>query len=83
MAAEKLARKIPHLVLALFLATGTLGAQHAPRTTVTGLEVKERTEEVLKVYSWSRSLDDLKSRAKSEKKLMFWLQIVGEIGGGL
>ena len=83
MATEKLARKIPCLALALFLATGTLGAQHAPRTTVSGSEVKERTEELLKVYNWSSSLDDLKSRAESENKLMFWIQIVGNLGGGL
>ena len=83
MVKEKLARKVPILLVSLFLVTGTLDAQHAPRTTVTGLQVKQRTDEVMQGYDWGRTLDDLKARAKKERKLIFWVQIVGDLDRGL
>jgi hypothetical protein len=53
------------------------------RTFVKGAEVRTLTDRVLSDIAWSSDLDELKQRANREQKLIFWLQIVGELGGGL
>ncbi|MCZ6796021.1 MAG: hypothetical protein O7J95_20625 [Planctomycetota bacterium] len=69
--------------LALFVLGGVVQAQDAPRTIVKQEAVKKRVQEVLKTYRWSHNLDDLKKRAAEEKKLIFWMQIVGDLGDRL
>lgn len=71
------------VALALFVLGGVVQAQDAPRIIVKKEEVKKRVEEVLKTYRWSHNLDDLKKRAAKEKKLIFWMQIVGDLGDSL
>lgn len=67
----------------VLLAGGLVSAQDAPRKTVSGQEVEKRTKTVMKAYGWSNSVKDLEKRAQKEKKLIFWLQIVGKLDEGL
>jgi hypothetical protein len=69
--------------LILLLGAGAAGAQDVPCVSIAGPEVTKRTERVMKSYQWADSLDALKERAEKEKKLIFWLQLVGELDGGL
>lgn len=50
---------------------------------VSGVKVSANTREVLHEVTWSRDLADAKARAGKEKKLVFWMQVVGELDGGL
>ena len=68
--------------LAALLASGPLWAQSFKKH-VKGDEVLKRTTTVVQKERWSDSLDGLMARAKAEKKLIFWLQLVGDLGGGL
>lgn len=65
-------------LLALFLP-----ASAARSETVTATQVAERTNKVLEAFDWTNDLDLLKEKARKEKKLVFWLQIVGDLNGGL
>ncbi len=68
--------------LVALLGSGPLCAQSFKRH-VKGDEVLKRTTTVVEEEQWSDSLDALMVRAKAEKKLIFWLQLVGDLGGGL
>ena len=68
--------------LAALLASGPLWAQGYKRH-VKGGDVLKRTTTVVQEEQWSGSLDALMARAKAEKKLIFWMQLVGDLGGGL
>lgn len=50
---------------------------------VRGEQVRQRTDRVMSAYRWTRSLEELRERAAREKKPIFWLQLVGELNGGL
>lgn len=63
--------------LAMFCA-GPLAAEQ-----VSGAQVAERTTRVAQKIEWSRDLEALKQRAQKEKKLVYWLQLVGDLNGGL
>ena len=71
-------------VVALVMALGA-GAAYAQsfQRHVKGDEVLKRTTTVVHPERWVGELDDLMARAKAEKKLVFWLQIVGNLEGGL
>ncbi len=73
---------IAALALVALLGSGPLCAQSYQRH-VKGDEVLKRTTTVVQEEQWSDSLDALMARAKAEKKLIFWLQLVGDLGGGL
>lgn len=60
---------------------GSVGALQA--VEFTGTQVAERTEKVLKSIPWASSLAEAKERAQKENKLVFWLQLVGNLDGGL
>lgn len=75
-------RAIAVCALAAVLGTGSLFGQ-SYRTHVGGDEVEQRTTTVLAKRQWSDSLDDLLARAHKEKKLVFWMQLVGDLDGGL
>ena len=71
-------------VAVLCLGLGSeLSAQHAARKIVAGAEVEKRTESLMKDLEWSRDFKELEKRAEKENKLMFWVQIVGDLDGGL
>ncbi len=68
--------------LAALVLWGPLHAQSF-RTHVGGDEVAKRTTTVVQKEEWSNSLDELMAKAKAEKKLVFWLQLVGNLDSGL
>jgi sensor histidine kinase regulating citrate/malate metabolism len=61
----------------------TLTASAAVADEVRGTQVAERTTKVASAITWAPSLDAALEQAKKEKKLVFWLQLVGELEGGL
>ncbi len=69
--------------LAVCLVLGGTVTLKAGPYRVPGSQVKERTELVLKGYEWFRDLEALKREAAQRKKLVFWIQIVGDLDGGL
>ena len=71
------------VVLILFLGAGVAWTQSVPYVSISGTEVTKRTELVMRSYQWEESLDALLARAAKEKKLAFWLQLVGDLDGGL
>lgn len=71
-------RMIGLLWVLLFLPAGALDAEH-----VKGSEVSARTTKVLAAIDWGNDLEAVREKAKKEKKLVFWLQLVGELDGGL
>lgn len=50
---------------------------------VPGPQVADRTQKVLKQMPWAASLKAAQEKAAQEKKLVFWLQLVGDLDGGL
>lgn len=46
-------------------------------------EVKRNTEKVLSSVDWKSDMEALRKEAGHRRKLIFFLQIVGELGGGL
>ena len=66
----------------VLLASGPLCAQ-SYKKHVKGEDVLKRTTTVVKEEPWASSLDKLMARAKDEKKLIFWMQLVGDLDGGL
>ena len=68
--------------LILFLAAG-LEPIHAGPPHVDGKKVAERVERVMAHYGWHDSLEELKQTAAKRKKLILWLQLVGNLDGGL
>ncbi len=60
---------------------GSCGSRVASQ--VSGTQVALRTEKVLNNLPWAASLSEAKERAQKEKKLVFWLQLVGDLNGGL
>ena len=66
----------------LFFAT-TLSAQDVVPVSVSGQQVEKNVRKVMTTYDWGESLVGLKAQAQREKKLIFWLQMVGALDGGL
>jgi hypothetical protein len=64
-------------------AGAPLRAQDVPSISIPGGEVAKRVEKVMAIYKWDESLESALARAEKEKKLVFWLDIVGELDGGL
>jgi hypothetical protein len=71
-------QRIGFLWVLSFLPAGALEAEH-----VKGTEVLARTTKVVGAIDWGNDLEAVKEKAKKEKKLVFWLQLVGELDGGL
>jgi len=70
-------------VVVIFSCCG-LRAQNAERITVKGDEVERRVETLMKSWDWTfNDFGELTERAKKDDKLVFWLQIVGNLDDGL
>lgn len=69
------------LILLLFV----LSVLHADtlKQTISANQVEKNVAKVMKVYNWSDSFEDLQKRAQEKNKMIFWLQVVGELDGGL
>jgi hypothetical protein len=73
------------LALAALVASGAgaVSAQDVPMKPLSGTEVAKRTKKLLADVHWTNDIEDLKKQAEAENKLIFWLEIVGELDGGL
>ena len=80
---RKQARKPAAMALLAMLLVASPVAAQKSKKRVGGVDVARRTMTVVDARRWSSSFDELKKRAQREKKLIFWLQLVGELGGGL
>ena len=69
--------------LAVLVLSGTLSAQNIATKYLSGEQVKTRTEVVMTKIPWVNDLDELKTKAAADNKLIFWMQIVGDLDGGL
>ena len=73
---------LPLAGVALGLSLGGVAqAQTAER--VDGKTAEKRIQSVVAGLSWDRSLDDLRSEAARSGKMIFWVQVVGDLDGGL
>ncbi len=70
------------ILVAILLCSLSGPAPGSPRH-VAGSDVSKRVDSVMKNIQWQDSLEKLKETAQKKKKLIFWLQIVGELDGGL
>lgn len=66
-----------------FALHGALSAQDVAHRTWSGEQVRENTEKVLRDIAWVNDLARVKELAVKNDKLIFWMQIVGELDGGL
>ncbi|WP_372368952.1 hypothetical protein [Candidatus Uabimicrobium sp. HlEnr_7] len=53
------------------------------KQTISANQVEKNVAKVMKVYNWSDSFEDLQKQAQQKNKMIFWLQVVGELDGGL
>lgn len=74
---------LPALFLSFFL-TAFLYAESG-KETLTGSEVTENVQRVIEMIPWrnSSSMQELKEEAKKSNRMIFYLQIVGELDDGL
>jgi hypothetical protein len=70
-------------LLAAALAIGLAGtALAAPRgKMVMGPEAAQRTNDLVTSLTWHTSLDAARATAAREGKLVFWVQMLGQIDG--
>ena len=66
------------LLAAVLLLCSASGAAE-----VKGTQVAERTTKALTAIPWAGDIDQVLEKAKKEMKLVFWLQLVGDLAGGL
>ena len=76
-------RKLTVAAVAVLLTTGVLHAQNVAYKTVTGEQVKLNVDKMMSKINWSKDLNELKKKAQAQKKMIFWVDIVGDLDGGL
>ena len=76
-------RKLTVAAFAVLFMTGALHAQTVAYNTVTGEQVKLNVDKMMSKINWSKDFNELKKKAQAEKKMIFWVDIVGDIDGGL
>ena len=76
-------RKLTVAAVAVLLTTGVLHAQNVAYKTVTGEQVKLNVDKMMSKINWSKDFNELKKKAQAQKKMIFWVDIVGDLDGGL
>ena len=76
-------RKLTVAAVAFLLTTGVLHAQNVAYKTVTGEQVKLNVDKMMSKINWSKDFNELKKKAQAQKKMIFWVDIVGDLDGGL
>ena len=76
-------RKLTVAAVAVLLTTGALHAQNVAYKTVTGNQVQLNVDKMMSKINWSKDFNELKKKAQAERKMIFWVDIVGDINGGL
>lgn len=72
-------------VLLTLIAVGALAGtpSDAQAQAIQGKVVAERTKRLMTSIAWVGSRSALAKAAKASGKMQFWLQVVGELDGGL
>ncbi len=70
------------LILSLLVSVYGQSKSFVPKV-VSGKKVEKSVSKVMSTLHWKRSLEDVKEIAKKSGKMIFWLQIVGDLDGGL
>lgn len=71
-------------VIFILVLTFCMGYAFAdPDRTYHESKVKKNVTKTLKQIDWKTSLEEVKEEAQKKKKMIFWMQIVGELDGGL
>ena len=76
-------KKLTVAAFAVLLTTGALQAQNVSYTTWTGEQVKSNVDKMMSKINWSNNFNEVKKKAQAEKKMIFWVDIVGDLDGGL
>tara|TARA_B100000749_G_scaffold261013_1_gene232900 strand:- start:358 stop:594 length:237 start_codon:yes stop_codon:yes gene_type:complete len=76
-------RKLTVAAVAVLLTTGALHAQNVAYKTVTGEQVQLNVDKMMSKINWNKDFNELKKKAQAERKMIFWVDIVGDINGGL
>ncbi|MEE3200129.1 MAG: hypothetical protein VX254_08865 [Planctomycetota bacterium] len=76
-------KKLTVAAFAVLLTTGALQAQNVSYKTWTGEQVKSNVDKMMSKINWGNNFDELKKKAQAEKKMIFWVDIVGDLDGGL
>ena len=76
-------RKLTVAAVAVLLTTGALHAQNVAYKTVTGEQVQLNVDKMMSKINWNKDFNELKKKAQAERKMIFWVDIVGDIDGGL
>ena len=76
-------RKLTVAAVAVLLTTGALHAQNVAYKTVTGAQVQLNVDKMMSKINWSKDFSQLKKQAQAERKMIFWVDIVGDLDGGL
>ena len=71
-------KRTSSIALGLALLAATAEAQRYE-----GDLVAERTEQVLETFRWEPSLAEAEATAARTGKAVFWMQLVGDLDGGL
>jgi len=73
---------IRFLLLAILLGSFSVRVT-AAETILSGVTVSKRAARVMEAIDWAPNLKSAQEKAKEEKKLVFWLQLVGRLDAGL
>ena len=76
-------RKLTVAAFAVLLTTGALQAQNVSYKTWTGEQVKSTVDKMMSKINWSKNFNERMKKAQAEKKMIFWVDIVGNLDGGL
>ena len=76
-------RKLTVAAVAVLLTTGALHAQNVAYKTVTGEQVQKNVDKMMSKITRNKNFNELKKKAQAERKMIFWVDIVGDIDGGL
>lgn len=77
-----LTRTVVALAALLALTAGDAQAQHVKQKVVSGKRVAKGIQRAAQL-EWSRSYAETKERAQKTGRMMLFVQLVGELDGGL
>ncbi len=71
------------LIILLFIAIPFSFGQRFDSQKISASKVEKNVKSVNRVINWHNSLDVVKQKAEKTGKMIFWMQLVGELDGGL
>jgi hypothetical protein len=66
----------------VMLSSQTISVLAKGPNIVPGTEASSRVSELTREITWNHSLGQAESTAKKENKMIFWVQMLGDIAGG-